>query len=107
MRVRQHENVVKVQKALLKVWKVSEDNEVDVDLDQPIMFAERVKIMRKNYQADETPKVFGAGIHNWSKSNSRKIYEKLLAFDTFEDFEPWELDYRIEAASYDAFKYEV
>ena len=44
MRARQHANMYTVQKALLGLWHQSDDNEVDVDLQKPLMYVDRLRI---------------------------------------------------------------
>ena len=44
MRARQHANMFAVQKALLGLWHKSEDKEVEVDLEKPVMYIDRLRI---------------------------------------------------------------
>ena len=44
MRARQHPNMFAVQKALLGLWHKSEDKEVEVDLEKPVMYIDRLRI---------------------------------------------------------------
>ena len=44
MRARQHTNMYTVQKALLRLWTKDKDNDMDVDLEKPVMYIDRLRI---------------------------------------------------------------
>jgi hypothetical protein len=44
MRARQHANMYKVQKALLGLWHTTDAKNVDVNLEKPAMYIDRLRI---------------------------------------------------------------
>ena len=44
MRARQHSNMFKVQKALLGLWHATDGKDVDVNLEKPAMYVDRLRI---------------------------------------------------------------
>ena len=53
MRARQHTNMYTVQKALLRLWTKDKDNEMDVDLEKPVMYIDRLRIQPPGQQVEK------------------------------------------------------
>lgn len=96
MRARQHPHMSMVQKALLGAWRTSNDD-VDVDLTNPAMYVDRLR-MRPPGDSNFIlpPHVDGGGVERWKDYNYRQVYRHILS-GNFEKFDPFEMDYRVKA----------
>ena len=97
---RQHPHMFKLQKALMKLWHTNEESEVDVNLDKPVMIADRLRIPRfkgnDNSTLDKTPRFEAGGISRWADATFRQVYRHILE-GSWKDFDPFEVDYRLES----------
>ena len=92
---RQHPNMYKLQKALLRIWHTSGQSEVDVDLEQPVTYIDRLRIRQPNDSlVRQLPHIDGGGIERWQDGSYRKVYRHILEGD-WKDFDPFEVDYRV------------
>ena len=92
---RQHPNMHKLQKALLRIWHTSGQSEVDVDLEQPVTYIDRLRIRQPNDSlVRQLPHIDGGGIERWQDGPYRKVYRHILEGD-WKDFDPFEVDYRV------------
>lgn len=101
MKARQHPNMIQSQKALLHLWHQS-TKDADVNLNQPVMYVDRLRIRSPGDQKFTLPPhVDGGGIERWKDENYRAVYRKLLQ-GKLDDFDPFEIDNRVLAAMTDS-----
>ena len=94
---RQHPNIHMVQKALLSLWHTSGDSAVDVDLEKPLTYVDRLRIRQPNDSIfNLPPHVDGGGIERWKDNTYRQVYRHILE-GNWRDYDPFEVDYRVEA----------
>ena len=94
---RQHPNIHTVQKALLALWHPSGDSVVDVDLETPLIYVDRLRIRQPNDSSFTLPPhVDGGGIERWKDSTYRRVYRHIIE-GNWRDYDPFEVDYRVEA----------
>lgn len=93
MAARQHPNMFRVQKALLALWK-NIDKNVEINLEDPKMYIDRMRIRQPGTHFDLKPHVDGGGVDMWCDPSCRKKYEDL--FDNWENFDPYLADQRAD-----------
>ena len=97
MQARQHANMAVVQKALLSLWHLNEDNEAKVNLSKPLTYVDRLRIRQPGDNGFNLPlQIDGGGIERWLEPTYRQVYRHILNGD-WPDYDPFEADYRSEA----------
>ncbi len=96
MSARQHPRMSAVQKALLQLWHAKEKG-VDVDLDRPAMYIDRLRIRPPgDTKFTLPPHVDGGGVERWKDDNYRAVFRRILDGDV-DGYDPWEVDHRVVA----------
>ena len=97
MKARQDERMIVVQKALLNLWKLNPDNAGQVNLSQPLMYVDRLRIRQPGDAEFTLPlHVDGGGIERWRDSTYRQVYRHIFQ-ENWKNYDPFEADYRAEA----------
>ena len=91
---------VTVEKALLGLWHTSVDNQVlGINLSQPLTYVDRISIQQPQEEVnDDSPIIVdNGGIERWKDSNYRHVYRHIIDGGRWQDYDPFEVDYRTEA----------
>ncbi|KAI1097888.1 DUF1479-domain-containing protein [Jackrogersella minutella] len=98
LRARAHPNLLRVQAALMKLWRMSNPKS-SISMSQPLAYADRLRIRQPG---DATfalgPHVDGGSVERWELDGYGLggVYDKVFE-GSWEDFDPWDASTRVSA----------
>ncbi|KAG1736520.1 hypothetical protein EDB19DRAFT_1896026 [Suillus lakei] len=98
VQARAHPNVLKVSNWINNLYRATTDKKMEgVDLDVPLVYADRVSIRHPGVQWDiHPPHVDGGSIERWEDTNFRRCFADILS-GNWRQHDPYELEGRLDA----------
>ncbi|OTB10868.1 hypothetical protein K445DRAFT_27203 [Daldinia sp. EC12] len=98
LRARAHPNLLKVQTALMKLWRTS-DSESPISISQPLSYADRLRIRQPgdvNFALG--PHIDGGSVERWELNGYGRggVYDKIFK-GSWEEYDPWDASTRVSA----------
>ncbi|KAF3064610.1 hypothetical protein GL218_01343 [Daldinia childiae] len=100
LRARAHPNMLKVQTALMKLWRTS-NPESPISTSQPVSYADRLRIRQPG---DATfalgPHIDGGSVERWELNGYGRggVYNKVFE-GSWEEYDPWDASTRVSAVA--------
>lgn len=91
MRARTHPNMVKLMKALLKLWRT--EKVTDMNLSKPVMYVDRFRRRPPMSQFPLPPHIDGGAAERWTDPEYRKVYRQIFN-GSLDMYDPWLVDHR-------------
>lgn len=98
LRARAHPNMLKVQAALMKLWRTS-NPESPISISQPLSYADRLRIRQPgdaNFALG--PHIDGGSVERWELNGYGRggVYNKIFE-GSWEEYDPWDASTRVSA----------
>ncbi|KAI1799419.1 DUF1479-domain-containing protein [Daldinia bambusicola] len=98
LRARAHPNLLKVQTALMKLWRTS-DPASPISMSQPLSYADRLRIRQPgdaNFALG--PHIDGGSVERWELNGYGRggVYDKIFE-GAWEEYDPWDASTRVSA----------
>ncbi|KAI1462935.1 DUF1479-domain-containing protein [Daldinia caldariorum] len=98
LRARAHPNLLKVQVALMKLWRTS-DPESPISTSQPLSYADRLRIRQPGDASFALgPHIDGGSVERWELNGYGRggVYDKIFE-GSWEEYDPWDASTRVSA----------